>query len=169
MGRSIFAISPTPLTLRFENAKTVMKNTPESKGNSAFSRFETEMQVRPDDIDMNKHVHNSRYFDYVLAARYDQMERCYKMPMAEFLVQGYGWVVRTANIEYKRPLGLGDRFIVTTWVHEVYETGVQVHFEIARKQPRKLCCEGFFNYTMIKTATGRAERIPEWIIQKYSI
>ena len=44
------------------------------------SRFETEMPVRPDDIDMNQHVHNSRYFDYVLAARYDQMARCYRMP-----------------------------------------------------------------------------------------
>ena len=41
-----------------------------------YSRFETELQVRPDDIDMNQHVHNSRYFDYVLAARYDQMARC---------------------------------------------------------------------------------------------
>ena len=31
--------------------------------------FATEMQVRPDDIDMHRHVHNSRYLDYVLAAR----------------------------------------------------------------------------------------------------
>jgi acyl-CoA thioesterase FadM len=35
-------------------------------------KFETELQVRPDDIDMNQHVHGSRYMDYVLAARYDQ-------------------------------------------------------------------------------------------------
>ncbi len=34
-----------------------------------FSKFETELQVRPDDIDMNQHVHGSRYMDYVLAAR----------------------------------------------------------------------------------------------------
>ncbi|MCP5552003.1 MAG: hypothetical protein H7A53_14035, partial [Akkermansiaceae bacterium] len=37
----------------------------------AFSTFETRLDVRPDDIDMNRHVHNSRYLDYVLAARYD--------------------------------------------------------------------------------------------------
>ena len=59
------------------------------------SKFETELQVRPDDIDMNQHVHNTRYLDYVLAARYDQMERCYKMPMEEFISLGYGWVVHT--------------------------------------------------------------------------
>jgi len=49
------------------------------------TRFETELTVRPDDIDMNQHVHSSRYQDYVLAARYDQMARCYKMPMEEFI------------------------------------------------------------------------------------
>ncbi|MEX1275649.1 MAG: acyl-CoA thioesterase, partial [Bacteroidota bacterium] len=67
------------------------------------TKFETEMQVRPDDIDMNQHVHNSRYFDYVLAARFDQMERCYRMPMAEFIKLGFGWVIKTAFVEYKRP------------------------------------------------------------------
>ena len=53
---------------------------------SSFRRFETLIAVRPDDIDMNEHVHNSKYFDYVLAARYDQMERCYGMSMQAFLV-----------------------------------------------------------------------------------
>ena len=44
--------------------------------NLGRTKFETELQVRPDDIDVNQHVHGSRYFDYVLAARYDQMARC---------------------------------------------------------------------------------------------
>jgi len=57
---------------------------------STHSRFETELKVRPDDIDMNQHVHNSRYFDYVMSARYDQMARCYGMSMEEFIQAGYG-------------------------------------------------------------------------------
>ncbi|MFN5663556.1 MAG: acyl-CoA thioesterase, partial [Bacteroidota bacterium] len=47
--------------------------------------YETELQVRPDDIDMFQHVHSTRYLDYVLAARYDQMERCYGNPMHVYL------------------------------------------------------------------------------------
>lgn len=136
---------------------------------SIHSKFESELQVRPDDIDMNQHVHNSRYFDYVLAARYDQMNRCYKMPMEEFLKHGFGWVVRRAFIEYKRPLGLGDWFIVRTWIHEVMDDGVQVHFEIIRKSTGKLSCDGYFDYTMVNVKTGRAESIPDWIKEKYSI
>src|SRR3954465_3875998 len=83
------------------------------------TRFETNLQVRPDDIDMNQHVHGSRYFDYVLAARYDQMARCYKMPMEEFTAAGLGWFVKVCHIEYKRPLRMGDSMIVRTWVDAI--------------------------------------------------
>lgn len=136
---------------------------------SSRSKFESEFQVRPDDIDMNQHVHNSHYFDHVLAARYDQMARCYKMPMDEFIKLGYGWVVHTAHVEYKRPLGLGDHFIVRTWIDEIFKDGVKVKFEILRKANGKLACEGYFHYTMVNLETGRAELIPEWIVKKYSI
>jgi acyl-CoA thioester hydrolase/thioesterase-3 len=135
----------------------------------ARTRFETELQVRPDDLDMNRHVHASRYLDYVLAARYDQMQRCYGMSMEEFLKLGYGWVIRTAHVDYKRPLGLGERFAVATWVEAFTRHDVEVHFEIHKRPSNKRCCDGFFHYTMIKLATGRAEPIPSWIIDKYSI
>src|SRR6266567_5169865 len=90
------------------------------------TKFETQLQVRPDDIDMNQHVHGSRYFDYVLAARYDQMARCYKMSMEDFIKAGFGWFVRTAHVEYKRPLVLGEQIVVRTWVEEMLRTGVKV-------------------------------------------
>ena len=134
-----------------------------------FSKFETELQVRPDDIDMNQHVHNSRYFDYVLAARYDQMERCYKMPMEEFLKLGFGWVVRTAHLDFKRALNLGDMMTVRTWIDEVESNEVVVRFEIINKSTAKTSCDGYFRYTMVNMSTGRAEKIPEWIVEKYSI
>src|SRR3989338_4100413 len=133
------------------------------------SKFETELQVRPDDIDMNQHVHNTTYLDYVLAARYDQMERCYKMPMEEFISLGYGWVVNTAHVEYKRALGLGDRIIVRTWIEKVVKQGVHVHFEILKKENGKLSCDGYVHYTMVSLKSGRAEVIPERIVAKYSV
>ena len=133
------------------------------------SRFATELPVRPDDIDMNSHVHNSRYFDYVLAARYDQMARCYMLSMGEFLKAGLGWVVRTANVEYKRPLVMGDTAIVTTWVETMHADGVTVGFSICKKSNGKLCCDGQFRYTMVNIHTGRAAKIEAWIAEKYSI
>ncbi|MEN9370761.1 MAG: hypothetical protein RI952_1626 [Bacteroidota bacterium] len=134
-----------------------------------YSKFETELQVRPDDIDMNQHVHNSRYFDYVLAARYEQMEKNYHFSMQKFIEMGFGWVISKAIVNYKRPLGLGDHFIVKTGITELLNKGCIVAFEINNKKTGKLCCDGEFHYTMVNINTGRSETIPEWIIAQYSI
>lgn len=137
------------------------------------TRFQTDIAVRPDDIDMNQHVHNSRYFDYVLAARYEQMERGYKMSMEEFIAAGFGWVVRAAHIDFKRPLVMGDTARVTTWVEELMKQGVRVHFQIHRITAQlpagKLASDGYFDYTMVNLQSGRGETIPRWIIDKYAI
>jgi YbgC/YbaW family acyl-CoA thioester hydrolase len=133
------------------------------------SRFSSELQVRPDDIDMNQHVHASRYFDFVLAARYDQMARCYKMSMEEFLRMGLGWFVRSFHIDYKRPLLLGEWMVVTTWVEEMKTENVRVNFEISKKANGKLAAEGHGVYTLVNLETGRAQTIPEAVLEKYSI
>lgn len=133
------------------------------------TRFTTELQVRPDDIDMYQHVHGSRYFDYVLAARYDQMAHGYKLSMEEFARAGYGWVVRTAHLEYHRPLRLGDRFLVGTLVAELLKNGVKVEFEILKQATGKRVCAGHFLYTMIHLETGRAASLPDWAVAAYSV
>ena len=133
------------------------------------SRFTSELQVRPDDIDMNQHVHASRYFDYVLAARYDQMQRCYKMGMPEFMARGLGWFVKVGHIEYKRPLKIGEWFTVTTWIEEIERYSVRVEYEISKKANGKVAASGFCIYTLVNIENGRAQAIPEDIATKYSI
>lgn len=136
---------------------------------TVFSKFETELQVRPDDIDMYQHVHSSRYMDYVLAARFDQMERCYRMPMAAFAQRGFGWFMAATQMNFKRPLGLGDRFIVRTWIEEFTLIGVKVGFQIERAADHKLSCDGWFDYVMVSLETSRAVRLPTDIREKYGI
>ncbi len=131
--------------------------------------FETELAVRPDDLDMFQHVHSTVYLDYVLAARCDQMERFYGMAMQAFLDRGLGWVVRRSFIEYKRPLKLGGRMIIRTCVEKMHKHGVKVWFEILRLPDRKLSCEGWCDYALITLADGRATKLPEDVISMYSI
>ena len=103
-----------------------------------YSTFETEIVIRPDDIDMNNHVHNSKYLDYVLAARYDQMIKDYKFSMEDFYKLGYNWVVSFVSIEFKRALKLTDRIIVKTQFDSYKGAQCKVNFRIEKKDNKNL-------------------------------
>lgn len=134
-----------------------------------YSRFKTEHKVRPDDIDMFNHVHNSIYLDYVLAARYEQMELFYGMSMEKFMEIGYGWVVQSVQINYKRPLGLGDKFEVETGIESINKKGCRVTFDIKNLKNNKLNTDGWFDFIMIDLKTGRGVAVSEEMINLYSI
>lgn len=134
-----------------------------------FSRFVTEMQVRPDDIDLYQHVHSSRYIDYVLAARFDQMERCYKMSMQDFAARGLGWYQTSITMNYKRALGLGDYFSVETGITDFSNASITLTFKIIKKSTGKLIADGHASYALIDLKTKRATAIPQDVIEKYTI
>ena len=133
------------------------------------TKFTTELQVRPDDIDLFRHVHSSRYLDYVLAARFDQMQRCYGEPMQAFLERDCGWVVKVSHFEYKRPLGIAENFRVTTWIEDIRGCDVEVRFDIVKSESSKTACSGWCLFTHISLTTGRPAPIPDEVTVKYSV
>lgn len=134
-----------------------------------FSIFESELTVRPDDIDMFNHVHNSKYLDYVLAARYEQMHKFYGMSWEQFEAQGFGWVVAKVSISFKRPLKMGDQMLIRTGILEMNEKGSHVQFEIINRKTGKVASDGIFEYVMIDLKTQRSCRVTEEMIKAYSI
>jgi len=133
------------------------------------TRFDTTLQVRPDDLDFFRHVHSSRYLDYVLAARFEQMERCYGFSMPQFLERGLGWVVKVSHFEYKRPLGMGEHFVVTTWIEEVRGSDAEVRFELKRRADSKIVALGWCVFTLVGLETGRPEPMPDDVREAYSV
>ncbi|MBP6785481.1 MAG: acyl-CoA thioesterase [Verrucomicrobiales bacterium] len=136
---------------------------------SSFTAFKSLIPVRPDDIDMNRHVHNSKYADYVLAARYDQMGRCYGMSMDAFIERGLSWVVRASYIEHKRPLHIGDTAEVETRVGEIGARSVKVEFHITKEADGKAVAKGWLDYVLVSLGNGRPQPIPEDIVAIYSV
>jgi YbgC/YbaW family acyl-CoA thioester hydrolase len=132
-----------------------------------YATYETELRVRPDDIDMYNHVHNSKYFDYVLAARYEQMELCYGMGMEKFFERGYGWLVRAVHMDYKRPLKMSDYFLVKTGIDTIDEKKCRVQFTISSKETGKVCCDGWFDFVLIDLKTSKGVLIPQDVIEHY--
>ncbi len=134
-----------------------------------YSIFETAIIVRPDDIDMNNHVHYSRYLDYLLMARYDQMKKDYKVSMEEFVAQGYSWVASEVAIQYKRPVLLQDRILVRTQLESFQGARAIVNFWMVKGEKEKIAAQGKVTYTMVTIKSGRPTRIPAEILEKYQV
>lgn len=134
-----------------------------------YSKFISEIIIRPDDIDMNNHVHFSKYLDFVLAARYEQMSRDYKVSMEEFLEMRLNWVASSMHIDYKRALKLGDTALIKTQVESFNGAQVTVNFWVYNKINNKLAADGYGVFTLLNIDNGRPTRIPQNILDKYSI
>ena len=135
-----------------------------------YSIFETEVTVRPDDIDMNNHVHYSRYPDYILMARYDQMKKDYKVAMEEFVERGFSWVAAELNIKYRRPILLQDGSVkVRTQLEEFNGSKALINFWIVKGEKEKVAAQGQVSYTMVSIKSGRPVSVPDDIVQQYQI
>lgn len=134
-----------------------------------YSTFETKIFIRPDDIDMNNHVHYSKYLDYILTARYEQMKNNYKVSMEEFIDRGFTWVASKVEINYKRALMLQDRIFVRAQIDSIKRAQVFLNFWIIKEDKNKITAEGKMIFTMISTKSGRPVKIPDDIVEKYSI
>ncbi|MCJ7581251.1 MAG: acyl-CoA thioesterase [Candidatus Aminicenantes bacterium] len=132
-------------------------------------KFETEITVRPHEIDWNRHVNQSVYLDYLLHARVDQMKRCYKMPIESFFKRGYSWITRSISIEYINSVYMEETIIVRTWIETVGKKSVTVKFQMLKKKDLSLATEGTAVFVLINAKTGHPETIPEDIHSKYSI
>ena len=134
-----------------------------------YSVVEAEIKVRPDDIDMNNHVHYSKYLDYLLTARYDQMIKDYKMSMQEFIDRGLTWFAKSVTLNFKRALALGDVAVVKAQIKEIHGAVVKIDFWILKKGSDKIYVDGSGEFMLISLTNGRPQRIPQDVIEKYSI
>ena len=144
----------------------ILRNT---MGINIYSTFTSEIIVRPDDIDMNNHVHFSKYLDFFLAARYEQMVRDYKISMEEFIDMRLNWVASSMHINYKRAMKLGDTALIKTKVESFNGAQINVNFWLYNKKSDKLAADGNGVFTLINIDNGRPTRIPQKILDRYSI
>jgi len=133
------------------------------------TKFDTELTVRPSEIDYNRHVHQAAYLDYLLFARVDQMRRCYEMPIEEFFKRGLSWATKSISIVYHRSAFMGERLVIRTWVDEIYKTSVRVGFNIMKREKEELVAEGESVFVLINAKTGKPEAFTADMIEKFSV
>lgn len=77
--------------------------------------LESRMKVRFHDCDPFNHLNNSRYMDYVMTARGDQIQEHYGLDIYKIAKEeGLGWVSAQTQIAYMVPAYLMEEVVIQT-------------------------------------------------------
>ncbi|MBL7962513.1 MAG: acyl-CoA thioesterase [Flavobacteriales bacterium] len=79
-------------------------------------RTKTPIQVRFNDVDMARHVHNAVYLSYFELARMDFLKRFIE-PQHDW--RGQGLILARNEVDYRKPVHLHDRVEVEAWCSNI--------------------------------------------------
>jgi acyl-CoA thioester hydrolase len=77
--------------------------------------LESKMKIRFHDCDPFNHLNNSRYIDYIITARTDQLLENYQLDIYQFAAEhGTAWVSAQTQISYLAPALLAEEVTIQT-------------------------------------------------------
>lgn len=120
--------------------------------------FETRMEVRDYECDIEGIVNNANYLHYTEHTRHLFLKQC-GLSFAEMHQQGVDAVVARMQLEFKVPLRCDDEFISRLWIEK---DGIKYifHQDIFRASDEALCLRG--DITLVCLVNGRLSDSPEY-------
>ena len=113
--------------------------------------FETRMEVRDYECDIEGIVNNANYLHYTEHTRHLFLKQC-GLSFAEMHEKGVDAVVARMNLQYKTPLRCDDEFFSRLWLEK---DGIKYifHQDIFRASDEMLCFRG--DITVVCLVNGR--------------
>ena len=123
--------------------------------------FVYEFEVGPSAVDANGHVNNVEYVRWMqeAAVRHADDTGC----TAATRDAGATWVVRSHQVEYRRPAFAGDRVQVMTWVADFRRAFSLRKYKFVRPVDNTVLAEGHTDWAYVDTQSGRPQTIPPHI------
>ena len=120
---------------------------------------ELDIVVRSTEIDVNGHVNNAKYLEYLEWGREVWYERA-GFPYDRFLEMGYQTVTVNINITYRRECRQGERLTIVTKPLRAGRSSFTLRQEIFNERG-ELCTEADVVIVTIDASTRRSREMPE--------
>lgn len=118
-----------------------------------------EITVRPTEIDVNGHVNNAKYLEYLEWGREEWYEAG-KLHYDAFLQLGVQTVTVNININYRQECRQGDRLTITTAPQSVGRSSYILQQQIIN-QRGELCADALVTSVAIDTSTRKSRPVPD--------
>jgi len=130
--------------------------------------FTQEITVAPEDIDVQGHVNNTRYVQWMqdVAVAHSTAQG---WSMERYVTEGAGWVVRQHTITYKRPCFLGEVVTACTWISTFAHRQSSRRYLFWRAADQCVLAEAETQWVFIDLKTGRPVKVPETLRNAFEI
>lgn len=120
--------------------------------------YETRMEVRNYECDIEGIVNNANYLHYMEHTRHLFLKEC-GLSFAEMHEKGVDAVVARMNLQFKTPLRCDDEFMSRLWLEKV---GIRYvfHQDIFRASDEQLCFKGVAE--LVCLVNGRLANSPDY-------
>jgi acyl-CoA thioester hydrolase len=129
--------------------------------------YTTRWRVRTYELDLNGHVNNAVYLNWVEQVATEHTEAA-GFGRAWTLAQGAAWVVRRHEIIYRRPAVYGDELEVTTRAMLLKGARGLRDTSITRAADAALIAEVHTEWVWVRLADGRPLRVPDVLVQFFA-
>jgi thioesterase-3 len=117
-----------------------------------------EIVVRPTEVDVNGHVNNAKYVEYMEWGREEWYERN-GLPYDRLLALGVVTVTVNLNLNFRQECRQGEVLTITTRPERLGRTSFALRQEI-RKRGGELAADGVFTLVTIDPATRKSRPVP---------
>lgn len=114
--------------------------------------------VRFNDCDPFNHLNNSRYIDYFMNAREEQLMQFYGFSLAESYKKGQAWVVRSNQIVYLRPASYNEKIKIETGVLDLQEEQITVEMLMLDENGSQLKAILHATFIPVNMQTGKRDK-----------
>lgn len=130
--------------------------------------YEHHHVVLPAEIDQLGHANNICFLEWMMSAAVAHSE-AQGWPFERYQKLGAGWVVRSHQIEYSRPVFEDEEVVVRTWVAATKRVTSLRKYRIVRKRDDALLAEAQTDWAFVELGSGRITRIPPEVAEAFTI
>jgi acyl-CoA thioester hydrolase len=119
-------------------------------------------RVRFQDADPYKHLNNSKYIDYLINAREDQVEAAYKLNFVDIAQQrNLGWVVAQQQIAYLKPAYVWETLYIESQITQASKRHIEVEVRMWDEQRTQLKAFLWVRFVVVGVREQRVKEHPE--------
>ena len=132
--------------------------------------LKSSVKIRFQDCDPFNHLHNSRYIDYFINAREEQLLENYGLNVfGEMLTSGNTWVVSSNQIQYLRPVETGETVVIESQLAHYSETSLLVEMKMLNEEETRIKSVIWVRFTHFNIKTKKLSTHSPDLMELFSL